>query len=118
MVMSHEGATLKIGSASVIADPPRREPPPSVGPDEPAALAIRLSLFNGEQRLRQNDPAARQGNVDGVHRMRTAARRLRSELRLCRALLEGDWGERLAAELKWLGRLLGLVRDPDVMRER
>jgi CHAD domain-containing protein len=50
--------------------------------------------------------------------MRTTARRLRSELRLFRDLLEGDQAERLSVELQWLGHLLGAVRDLDVMGQR
>jgi CHAD domain-containing protein len=102
----------------VISDARSVEAAPSIGPDEPAVHAIRSTLVNGDQRLRQHDAAARQGNVVGVHRMRTTARRLRSDLRLFRDLFAGDWAERLSLELKWLGRRLGTVRDPDVMRER
>jgi CHAD domain-containing protein len=116
--MSHNGASRDNGKTSLISDPLGEEVAPNLGPDEPAVHAIRLALLEGHQRLQRNDPAARQGDVEGVHRMRTAARRLRSDLSLFRDLLEGDWAERLSLELKWLGRQLGAVRDADVMRER
>jgi CHAD domain-containing protein len=101
-----------------VSEASRDESAPSIGPHEPAVHAIRAALIEGDQRLRQNDPAARRGNVEGVHRMRTAARRLRSDLRLFRDLLEGEWAERLSLELKWLGQQLAAVRDADVMQER
>jgi CHAD domain-containing protein len=89
-----------------------------VGPEEPAAHAFRWAVQHGQQRLLETDPAARQGNVEGVHQMRTATRRLRSELRMFRDLLDGDWARPLAEGLQWWGHMLGAVRDADVMRQR
>jgi CHAD domain-containing protein len=65
-----------------------------------------------------NDPGARAGDPDAVHDMRVAARRLRSTLRTFRPLLDADRTEPLRAELRWLGAVLGAVRDGDVMDER
>jgi CHAD domain-containing protein len=79
---------------------------------------VRLALAKGLQRLLEYDPGARRGAAEGVHRMRTAARRLRSELRLYRDLLDGDWSEPIVQDLQWLGRSLGAVRDADVLRDR
>src|SRR3977135_3681821 len=116
--MSHDGASLGVGKTSVIAGASGGETAPSIGPDEPAVHAIRLAFLKGGQRLRQNDAAAQQGEVEGVHRMRTTARRLRSDLRLFRDLLDADWADPRSRERKWLGQMLGAVRDPDVMHER
>jgi CHAD domain-containing protein len=117
-MMSHAGASLKNGETSVTTETVGDETTSSVGPDNPAAYAIRNALLTGDHWLRHNESAARQGDVEGVHRMRTAARRLRSNLRLFHDLFDGDWAEALAHELRWLGQLLGAVRDLDVMRER
>ena len=117
-MMSHPGVSHGHGSVSTITVAHREGTVPDVGPDEPASHVVRLSLLQCDRRLRQNDSEARQGDPEGVHRMRTASRRLRSVLRLFRELIEGDWAERLEDELKWLGRLLGAVRDSDVMRMR
>jgi CHAD domain-containing protein len=55
---------------------------------------------------------------EDVHRARVATRRLRSQLRTCRALLDPAWAEALRADLRWLGAGLGTVRDKQVMSQR
>jgi CHAD domain-containing protein len=51
-----------------------------------------------------------------LHKQRVATRRLRSLLRSTRSqLVDPDRGNRLRDELKWLGGLLGEVRDRDVL---
>jgi len=62
-----------------------------------------------------NDPGVRNGDPDAVHDMRVAVRRLRSTLRTFRPALDAARTEPLRAELAWLGRLLGAVRDADVL---
>jgi CHAD domain-containing protein len=54
----------------------------------------------------------------GVHQARVATRRLRSDLRTFRPLLDREWASALRDELDWLAGLLGVVRDGDVMLER
>ncbi|MFB9364881.1 CHAD domain-containing protein [Kitasatospora albolonga] len=56
------------------------------------------------------EPLVRADVPDSVHRMRVAARRLRSALREY-----GAPGRALAAELRWLGRALGGARDAEVL---
>jgi CHAD domain-containing protein len=106
------------GKTSVATEALEPESFQRIGPDAPAAAAVRLALTNGLQRLRENDLAARRGDAEGVHRMRTAARRLRSELTLYRDLFDGVWSEPLQQDLQWLGHCLGAVRDEDVLRGR
>jgi len=65
-----------------------------------------------------NDPLVRAEDPDGVHDMRVAIRRLRATLRTFRSMLDRSRTEPLRAELRWLGDLLGAVRDGDVMRRR
>ncbi|MEV0715307.1 CYTH and CHAD domain-containing protein [Asanoa sp. NPDC050611] len=65
-----------------------------------------------------HEPAARDGDVDGVHDMRVAVRRLRSTFRSFRALWDQEQIEGVRAELKWLGEQLGGVRDAQVMGPR
>jgi CHAD domain-containing protein len=89
-----------------------------VGPDEPAAHAIQAALADGLDRVGANDEPARRGEVEGVHRLRTSSRRLRSALRAFEGMVEPDWAGRLEAELKWIAGLLGAVRDLDVKKER
>ena len=69
-------------------------------------------------RLEAADPEARRGDVEGIHRLRTSTRRLRSELQAVRELVEKDWREHLEQELKWLATMLGNVRDLDILSHR
>lgn len=88
------------------------------GPGDPASRAIAEALAIAVERLRAADELARSGDPVGVHRLRTASRRLRSELQAFGKLIDPEWGGRLIAELRWLGATLGGVRDLDVLRER
>jgi len=59
-------------------------------------------------------PAHLGRDVEGVHQMRVGVRRLRSALRLFRPVVPAGVLRPLEAELRWLGRELGGVRDLDV----
>ena len=85
-----------------------------VSPDDAAAKAVQAALSAGLARLIANDPLTRLGDVEGLHQMRVATRRLRSDLRTFRPLIDERWGRGLSDELRWLGDRLGAVRDPDV----
>jgi CHAD domain-containing protein len=70
-------------------------------------------------RLIANDPGIRlDDDVEAVHQARVACRRLRSDLRTFRTLVDEQWSDALRDELRWLGDVLGAVRDADVMLER
>lgn len=60
----------------------------------------------------------RHGELDSVHQMRVAMRRLRSVLATYEALLDIDLVDHLRDELKWLGLILGAERDAEVMHQR
>jgi CHAD domain-containing protein len=60
------------------------------------------------------DPPTRRGDIEGVHGMRVATRRLRSALKEGKQLLDPGWVDETRDELKWLGGVLGEVRDFDV----
>jgi CHAD domain-containing protein len=92
-------------------DANRDKPDDSAG--TPAGAALTGYLREQRDALLGNDPLARAGDVDGVHDMRVATRRLRSTLSTFRRHL-GDT-EALRGELKWLADLLGAVRDRDVL---
>lgn len=87
-------------------------------PDAPADVSVRAFLTEGVRRLMAAASGALQGDVEGVHQMRVATRRLRSDLRTFRTLIDPAWSKPLVDELRWLGRVLGDVRDLDVMTER
>jgi CHAD domain-containing protein len=55
---------------------------------------------------------------EDVHQARVGTRRLRSDLRTFRSLVDSGWAGPLRDELSWLADLLGGVRDADVLAER
>jgi CHAD domain-containing protein len=65
--------------------------------------------------LRSLEPKVRADEFDSVHQMRVATRRLRATLRTFGQVIPPADGERLAAELQWLGRMLGRARDDEVL---
>jgi CHAD domain-containing protein len=77
-----------------------------------------VSLETALSRIRSTEADARRGDIEGIHRLRTTTRRLRSELRAFRQLSDANWIEPLESELKWLAGLLGSVRDLDVLTAR
>jgi len=91
---------------------------PALKPKYPAAELIRSALTGAMARLQAADPEARGGDPEGVHRLRTSTRRLRSELRTVFDLVDREWGEYLERELKWLAAELGSVRDLDILCQR
>lgn len=64
------------------------------------------------------DPMVRRNEPDAVHQMRVATRRIRSTLQSFGKLVWTSDTSHAAAELKWLGGLLGQARDAEVLTER
>jgi CHAD domain-containing protein len=94
-------------------------PVPAPGrPRDPASSAIRAAIAAGVRRVILNDPRTRLGEMEPLHQMRVGTRRLRSDLRTFRPLLDRERAEELRSELKWLGASLGTVRDLDVQIDR
>ncbi len=91
---------------------------PRVKPGDPVGHAVLVSLETALSRIQAIEPEVRQGNSEGIHRLRTTTRRLRSELRAFHDLVDPHWVEEIEGELKWLAGLLGDVRDVDVLSER
>ncbi|WP_164479250.1 CYTH and CHAD domain-containing protein [Nakamurella antarctica] len=67
-------------------------------------------LVMGDLALRRGEPA--------IHSTRVATRRLRSTLRIFRALLEEPRAAAFDAEVRWYASVLGKVRDLEVQRTR
>ena len=64
--------------------------------------------------LLRNEPAVLSGQLEGVHQMRVAVRRLRSAISSLRELLPQQELDRTVEELRWLGGMLGPARNLDV----
>lgn len=59
----------------------------------------------------------RPSETERIHQTRIAMRRIRSNLRSFRLLVDPRWGTALRGELAWYGRCLGGSRDLHVMRD-
>jgi len=88
-------------------------------PVDPAATPVehvRASLEQRLQALLAHEPGTRTGqDIEDLHQMRVAVRRMRATLKAAQPLLDTAWADDLRAELGWLGGALGPVRDLDVL---
>ena len=73
----------------------------------------RLLDFDVSLRLHPQSPSER-----AVHQSRVATRRLRSDLKTFGPVLDPVWLRHTRSELKWIGTVLGAVRDIDVLDKR
>lgn len=79
---------------------------------------VRSGLASRLRALREHEDGTRDGSdPEELHQMRVSVRRMREMLRSARSFLDRDCSEALRAELGWLGRALGPVRDLDVLLE-
>jgi CHAD domain-containing protein len=92
--------------------------PPEVTPGSPVGDLVLWSLRTGLARLVAADLAVRRGSPDSVHQLRVSCRRLRSDLRTFRDLVEDERIDGLRAELFWLAGAFSEARDLEVLRER
>jgi CHAD domain-containing protein len=88
-------------------------------PSDPTVHQLRAALDTRLRALLAHDPGTRTGqDPEELHQLRVAVRRMRATLKAARPLLDRAWADDLRAELGWLGRALGPVRDADVLIER
>jgi CHAD domain-containing protein len=77
---------------------------------------VREFLAAQPAELRENEPGTRaDGDPESLHKMRVATRRARSALRIGGEALGDERSERLRSELSWLGDVLGVLPDIDVL---
>jgi CHAD domain-containing protein len=92
---------------------------PELGIDSTAGDVVRRAIAASVTRLVVHDPVVRlDTDPEGVHQARVATRRLRSDLRTFRSLVDAAATAELRRELRWIAGLLGFVRDGDVLLER
>lgn len=121
---THEPAQVRAGDTGPESgtDRPKASCPtvevPRIRPRDPIARAVVVALETALSRIQNTEADARRGEVEGIHRLRTTTRRLRSELRAFRGLTDPGWIGTLEDEMKWLAGLLGSVRDLDVLTAR
>jgi CHAD domain-containing protein len=88
----------------------------TVDPNDSPVQHVRASLDQRLRALLAHEPGTRTGeDIEDLHQMRVAVRRMRATLKAARPLLDAAWADDLRAELGWLGGALGPVRDLDVM---
>lgn len=89
---------------------------------ETFADTVQLAIATGLDRLLDHDFRVRLDltapDPAGVHQMRVAARRLRSNLKTFGPALDPVWLGHVTEDLRWIGAALGRVRDVDVLAER
>jgi CHAD domain-containing protein len=90
---------------------------PGVGADSTGGEVLLAYLGEQAAALTALDPLVRVDVEDAVHKMRVAVRRTRSALATYRRLLDRSVTDPLRDELRWLGTVLGPVRDAEVTRE-
>ena len=89
---------------------------PTVSKPPTTAELVRAGLLDAAARLADHYAAVvLDEDLEGVHQARVGIRRLRSDLRTFRPLLDVDAIRPLREELGWLGGELGAVRDLDVL---
>jgi triphosphatase len=89
----------------------------SLTPDMTAGESFQLIVRNAFSHLTANDDCARLNlHVEGVHQCRIALRRLRSAFKIYGPLLRRKRVETIEEEVRWLGKILGMARDLDVLQ--
>src|SRR5438093_10344791 len=88
-----------------------------LSPADSAAAAARAVLRFHLRAFASAEPAARAGEVEPVHQLRVATRRLRTALRLFGPLLPARFAAAAHRDLAWLGGAIGALRDLDVLNE-
>lgn len=90
--------------------------PVQVGPGASVGELVGAGLVRDTSLVVDHDHLVRlDEDVEGVHGARVGTRRLRSNLKTFRGVLDRSWAAALRDELRWLGDVLGEVRDADVL---
>jgi CHAD domain-containing protein len=87
------------------------KPPRSASAAEVVQAYLRLQVAA----LRSQEPRVRADELDAVHQMRVATRRLRAAFRSFGTVIPRPETEPVMAELRWLGTALGEARDNEVL---
>src|SRR5262249_8986411 len=115
----HARSKSDLGYALVHSAPKHwsRAPALQLTADMTAGDAFKEIAVNCFKHVTANDDCARLNlDPEGVHQCRVALRRLRSLFKTYRSKIRRKYVEPIDAEVRWLGRALGLARDLDVLR--
>lgn len=110
------GRGMVEGPRRVRAKPPRR---PGVEADDTVGEAGRKILRQHLLRMLEAEPGARAGDdIEAVHKMRVATRRMRAAWRVFDGAYRRRPQRRYVGELREVAQTLGAVRDMDVQLDR
>ncbi|QNE17881.1 CHAD domain-containing protein [Kribbella qitaiheensis] len=84
-------------------------------PDSPVSALVAAALVKGTDRLQRAIVMVENSEDDAIHQVRVSCRRLRSDLKLFRKLLAGNWAKDLRLDLSWLAVSCGEARDLEVI---
>lgn len=88
---------------------------PALDPTSTCGDAVTAALTRDVRRLLEHiGPLPTSDDAEVLHQARVGLRRLRTDLRTLRPLLDPHDTDGLSAELAWLGTAIGAVRDHDV----
>ena len=79
------------------------------------ALAAAKAFASGLERLRAQEDGAVVGDVESLHQLRVATRRLRASIDLFRPILNGNQVRLWQRDLPWIAGAAGEVRERDVI---
>ncbi|MHA6802499.1 CHAD domain-containing protein [Salinifilum ghardaiensis] len=109
------GATGRTARGELAASIGLTAAPVTPADDSDPAEQVRAGLDHRLRVLVDRDPGTRSGeDPEDLHQMRVSVRRMRAMLKTARDFLDRGRSDPLRAELGWLGRSLGPVRDLDV----
>jgi len=83
--------------------------------DAPVGVLVGNALVKGATRLQGAILMVEKSEDDAIHQVRVSCRRLRSDLKLFRKLLAGDWSKGLRSDLAALAQACGEARDLEVI---
>ncbi len=89
----------------------------NLSPHDAAGSAAQTAIRRHLEALLKHEPGALSGDVEAIHQVRVATRRLRAALQLFRPFLSAPKPEALRAELEWIASAAGAVRELDVSGE-
>ena len=83
--------------------------------EAPVGALVGGALAKGAARLQGAVLMVEKAEDDAIHQVRVSCRRLRSDLKLFRKLLAGDWADELRSDLAALAQACGEARDLEVI---
>lgn len=86
-------------------------------PSDPVVTAAQAALRQGLEALRFHQAAALAGEVEPIHQLRVATRRLRALVELFAGVIHGSRVRALRRDLPWIGQSAGVTRECDVIEE-